>query len=74
MQYSANGSIALPNGTANLKRINTKRIPANGNVELRNPDEQLGDFYLTHGDYLLVTMQAKNATQGGASMVWGAEI
>ena len=52
----------------------TRRIPALGNVEITNPDAEVGDFYITHGDYLLITMKAKNATVGGASMEWGAEI
>ena len=70
-EYSANGSISW-NGTGKL--VNQGRIPAFGSEELDNPDEVYGDFYLTHGDYFLVTLQAKNNSVGGASMEWGAEV
>jgi len=74
IEYSIDGDIAIDNLTANIVRIATRRIPQYGSVEISNPDEQYGDFYLTHGDIILVTMKAKNATLGGASIEWGAEI
>lgn len=70
-RYSTNGDIAYAGGA---KLINEDRIPAFGSVSLDNPDEAYGDFYLTHGDYFLVTLQAKNNSLGGASMEWGAEV
>ena len=72
--YAIDGDIVIDNLTTNIKRIATRRIPAFGDKEISNPDEQYGDFYLTHGDIILVTMKAKNQTQGGASIEWGAEI
>lgn len=70
-EYSTNGDIVW-NGGGRL--VNQDRIPAFGTVAMDNPDEVYGDFYLTHGDYFLVTLQAKNNSQGGASMEWGAEV
>ena len=74
VKFAIDGAITLVGGTTGLDRELTRRIPANGNIEVVNPDDQLGDFYLTHGDYILVTMTAKNATLGGAAIEWGAEI
>lgn len=73
-ETSINGLIVLPNLYVNLQRIGTKRIPANGSIDITNPDEQYGDFYVTHGDFILITMFAKNATVGGATMEGGAEV
>ena len=50
------------------------RIPANGSKEVENPDQLYGDLYLTGGDFLVVTLEAKNQTLGGASLDWGTEI
>lgn len=72
--YAVDGDIIVDNLTTNIKRIATRRIQAFGDKEISNPDKENTDFYLTHGDILLVTMKAKNATQGGASIEWGAEI
>lgn len=74
VRFSVDGSITIDDLVTNIERIATRRIPANGDKEIENPDEQYGDFYLTHGDIILVTMKAKNATLGGASIEWGAEI
>ena len=56
----------VTNESLALQLENSKR--ANGNIEVVNPDDQLGDFYLTHGDYILVTMTAKDITLGGAAI------
>ena len=74
VQYSIDGNITLVGGTTGLDRQITRRIAANDSLEVVNPDNQLGDFYLTHGDYVLITMTAKNSTLGGAAMEWGAEV
>ena len=69
--YSIDGNITY-NGGARL--VNQDRVPALGSISIDNPDEVYGDFYLTHGDYFMVTMQAKNNSLGGISFEWGAEI
>lgn len=74
VQYAISTNIVLDNLTTNIARRITRRIPANDSKEIENPDSELGDMYLTHGDYIVVTMKAKNATLGGASIEWGAEI
>lgn len=73
-QYSIDGNIVLDNLTTNLRRIATSRVAANSNVEITNPDPDLGEYFLTSGDYLIVTMQAKANTIGGSAIEWGAEI
>ena len=70
---SINGDIVIDN-LLGMARIESTRIPANGSIEISNPDEEFGDFYLTGGDYIVVTMKAKNATLGGANLDWGTEI
>ncbi len=40
------------------RQVNEDRIPAAGSITLDNPDEVYGEFFLTHGDYYLVTLQA----------------
>jgi len=70
-KYATNGDIEYAGGA---KLVNEDRIPAFGSVQLDNPDEAYGDLYLTHGDYFLVTLTAKNNSLGGASMEWGAEV
>lgn len=57
-----------------MTTIESRRVPSNGSIEVSNPDEQYGDFYLTGGDYIVLTLQAKNATDGGVSLDWGTEI
>ena len=74
VEYSVDGNITLVGGVTDLDRQITRRIVALGNIEMINPDPEVGDVFMTHGDYVLVTMQAKNATVGGASVEWGAEI
>ena len=70
---SINGDIVIDN-LLGMARIESTRIPANGSVSINNPDEDFGDFYLTGGDYIVITMKAKNATLGGANLDWGTEI
>ena len=70
---AVNGDIVIDN-LLGMTRIEERRIPANDSIEINNPDEQYGDFYLTGGDYIVITLKAKNATLGGASLDWGTEI
>jgi hypothetical protein len=74
LEYSVDGNVTIDNLTTNIKRIATARIGGNSTEKIENPDDEYGDFYVTHGDYLIVTMEAKNATIGGSSLEWGAEI
>lgn len=57
-----------------MRRLSTRWIPANGNVEIENPDQNVGDFYLIHGDIVLITITAKNNTLGGAFLEYSEEI
>jgi hypothetical protein len=70
---AANGAIVIDN-LLGMTLIESRRIPNNDSIEISNPDEQYGDFYLTGGDYIVVTLRAKNVTLGGASIDWGTEI
>ena len=68
-----NGDIVIDN-LLGMTTIESRRIPTDSTIEISNPDEQYGDFYLTGGDYIVVTLKAKNVTLGGASLDWGTEI
>jgi hypothetical protein len=70
---SINGDIVIDN-LLGMARIESTRIAANDSVSIDNPDELYGDFYMTGGDFIVVTMKAKNATSGGANLDWGTEI
>jgi len=73
IKYAVNGQIVLDNLTTNISRVLTRRLPANISIDINNPDDQYGEFYITHGDYILVTMQAKNVALGGVSIEWGQD-
>lgn len=68
-----NGDIVIDN-LLGMTLFEITRVPANGSVDVENPDELYGDLYLTAGDFIVVTLKAKNATLGGASLDWGTEI
>ena len=70
-EYAIDTSIVW-NGTG--RQVNEDRIPALGSITLDNPDEVYGEFFLTHGDHFLVTLQAKNNSLGGVNMEWGVEV
>ena len=70
---AVNGDIVIDN-LLGMTRIESRRVPNNSSLEISNPDEQYGDFYLTGGDYIVITLEAKNATLGGTSLDWGTEI
>ena len=57
-----------------MRKLATRRIPENGNIEIDNPDKQSGDFFLIHGDYILVTVKAKNNTSAGSIIEYSVEI
>lgn len=71
-EYSVDGNITVNTGL--MRKLTTRRIPAAGSLEITNPDQDNGEFYLTHGDYILVTMEAKNNTTGGATIEYGEEV
>lgn len=72
-QKALNGDVtAFDTGKMNF--LHERRIPINGNVEITNPDEAVGDFFLASGDYVLITIQAKNNTLGGTTLEYGQEI
>lgn len=60
--------------TAQMIKLFEARIPSNGSKEYSNPDKDNGDFHLVAGDYLLITMQAKNQSQGGVGLEWSEYI
>jgi hypothetical protein len=70
---AVDGDIVIDN-LLGMIRIEERRIPNNSSLEISNPDEEHGDFYLTGGDYVVATLEAKNVTLGGISLDWGTEI
>lgn len=60
--------------TAKLSRFHKLTTVANENVSIDNPDHDTVEFFLIHGDYLVIT-----GTDGGAAVMtaiveWGEEI
>ncbi len=80
--YGGHDNIKYAIGTTDLvwtpsiyvKNTNTVRMGANVPFQLNNPDETYGDFYLTAGDYIIVTLEAKNNNVGWVTLEWGEEI
>jgi len=59
---------------AKVQKLHEKRVGANQTIEIANPDPENTEFYLVHGDYVLVTLQAKANTLGGITLVYGEEV
>ena len=59
-----------------LKMVNLfeTRIRALDSKQFTNPDKGGADLYLTHGDYILVTMEGKNNSLGGVTIEYAVEI
>jgi len=72
-EESVNGAITAFN-TAGMIKIFETRIPALSSQEFTNPDAGSGDLYLTHGDYVFITIEGKNNSLGGVSVEWAAEV
>lgn len=73
IQGAIDGAITWTPNPATTQRPATRRIPAGADAYVDNPDQGVSDFYMTHGDYLLVTMEAKNSTVGGVTLEFGVE-
>lgn len=72
-RYAINGNVTAVD-YAKMTKLHETRVPANGSAAISNPDVENTQFYLSSGDYVLVTMQAKNNTVGGATLVYGEEV
>jgi len=72
-EIALNGVITLPI-YAQMKKIIDIDIGANETTMIDNPDANNADFELTHGDYILVTMQSKNNSEGKITMTYSEEI
>jgi len=72
-ECAVNGAITAFD-TTKMLRYTTRRILVNQSIEITNSAGDTGELYLTHGDYVLVTMQAKNNTQGGCGIDYAQEI
>lgn len=70
---SLNGNVTAID-YAKMVKLHEKRIPAGGNAEIVNKSPDDTEFYITRGDYILVTIQAKNNTLGGATLAFGEEV
>ena len=72
-QYALNDDItSFDISLMNL--LSSRRIPANNNVEIDNPDKNAGDLYMIHDDIILVTVEAKNNTLGGVIFEYSEEV
>lgn len=72
-QQATDGAITAFDITKMTKVFQT-RIPATDSKQFINPDKGNADFILTHGDYILVTLQGKNNSLGGITIEWAEEI
>ncbi len=80
--YGSHDNIKTAVGTTDLvftptiyvKRLHSVRIGANQSYQITNPDETFGDLYLTAGDFLVVSLEAKNGNIGWLTVEWGEEI
>lgn len=72
-KVSYDGNITVANYTK-MTKLHEKRLAANTSDTITNPDIENTEFYMVHGDYILVTIQAKNNALGGATLVYGEEV
>ena len=70
VEYDTTASAVVP---ANATKITAFRVEANGSSFVDNPDVNRIDFYVTHGDYIIVTAQGSNTTVD-VTIEWGEEI
>jgi len=59
---------------AKMQKLFEGRVSAGTGSDFINPDKGNADMYLVSGDYILVTMTAKNNSLGGVTLGWGTEI
>ena len=59
-----------------LNQVFATRIPLDGSMSITNPDDQFGDFFLIHGDYIIVTIHRENglASNSGATIELSEEL
>ena len=57
-----------------FQKQHEKRVPVNANADIRNTNPEDTEFVVTSGDYILVTLQAKNNTSGGVTLIYGEEV
>ena len=71
-EIAINGAITAFD-TAKMSRIFDVDIAANFLNVIKNTEEEV-DFIMTHGDYLLVTLEAKNNSTSKATITYSEEI
>lgn len=72
-EQAVDGAVTAFN-IAKMFKIFETRIVALGSRQFVNPDKGNGDFYLTHGDNILITIQGKNNSLGGITIEYAVEI
>jgi len=72
-EQAINGAVTAFDPTKMVNLFET-RIPLGNSLQFINPDKGNADFYMTHGDNLLVTLEAKNNSDGVVTIEWAEEI
>ena len=71
-EIAINGTITAFD-TTKMSKIFDVDIAANFLNVIKNTEEEV-DFILTHGDYILITLQAKNNSTSKATITYSEEI
>ena len=75
IDFAVSTDIVFDPLTAGIPKLEYRRVQSNTTEEISNPDEQYGDFFMTAGDYLVLTLKGKTGNgEGGATIEWGEEI
>lgn len=75
IQFSENGDITAFDETK-CYSVHRRRINRDTSEEIDNPNPENGEFILSHGDYLIVTLHRENGgnVNVGTTIEWGEEI
>lgn len=62
--------------TTKCKLVHSRRANIDSSEEVNNPDDQYGEFWLTHGDYVILTMHRENGgnSNAGGTIEMGEEL
>lgn len=59
---------------AKMNEFSSFKIAAGSFVERENPNPEIIDFYLVHGDYLVLVADTAATAEIDATIEWGEEI
>jgi hypothetical protein len=74
IQFSEGGDISFDDTNTNTKRVLLTRVEQDFKNELKNPLGQYGLFYLTAGDYILITIKTASGKKVWTTFEFGEEL